>query len=44
VRAVHCVIELELELSHRASGRTPAGFVHRARQLKDIVGVYAARA
>jgi glycosyltransferase involved in cell wall biosynthesis len=44
VRAGHRVIELELELSHRASGRTPAGFVHRARQLKDIVGVYAARA
>jgi glucosyl-3-phosphoglycerate synthase len=28
--------EIELPLSHRATGRTPAGFLHRARQLRDI--------
>jgi glycosyltransferase involved in cell wall biosynthesis len=44
VRAGHRVIELELALSHRASGRTPAGFAHRARQLRDFVRVYTARA
>ena len=29
--------ELELELEHRATGRDLAGFVHRARQLRDVV-------
>ncbi len=43
VRAGHRVLELELDLSHRASGRTPAGFAHRARQLADFVRVYRAR-
>jgi Glycosyl transferase family 2 len=28
--------EIELPLAHRATGRTPAGFLHRARQLRDI--------
>lgn len=28
--------EIELPLSHRATGRTPTGFLHRARQLRDI--------
>jgi glucosyl-3-phosphoglycerate synthase len=28
--------EFELPLSHRATGRTPAGFLHRAAQLRDI--------
>jgi hypothetical protein len=42
-RAGHRVIELELDLTHRASGRTPAGFVHRARQLRDVVRAYVAR-
>jgi glucosyl-3-phosphoglycerate synthase len=28
--------EIELPLSHRAAGRTPAGFLHRAAQLRDI--------
>jgi hypothetical protein len=28
--------EIELPLEHRATGRTPAGFLHRARQLRDI--------
>jgi glycosyltransferase involved in cell wall biosynthesis len=44
VRAGHRVLELELELSHRASGRTLAGFAHRGRQLVDFVRVYLARA
>jgi glycosyltransferase involved in cell wall biosynthesis len=43
VRAGHRVIELELELTHRARGRTPAGFLHRARQLLDFVRVYLSR-
>jgi glycosyltransferase involved in cell wall biosynthesis len=43
VRAGHRVLEVELDLSHRASGRTPAGFAHRARQLVDFVRVYLAR-
>jgi glucosyl-3-phosphoglycerate synthase len=30
------VRELELPLSHRDTGRTPAGFLHRGRQLRDI--------
>lgn len=36
VRAGFRVAELELELSHRATGKTPGGFAHRARQLGDI--------
>jgi glycosyltransferase involved in cell wall biosynthesis len=44
VRAGHRVLEVELELSHRASGRTLAGFAHRGRQLIDFVRVYLARA
>jgi glycosyltransferase involved in cell wall biosynthesis len=28
--------ETELPLAHRVTGRTPAGFLHRARQLRDI--------
>jgi glycosyltransferase involved in cell wall biosynthesis len=37
------VREYELDLEHRATGRTPAGFVHRARQLADIVRADRAR-
>jgi glycosyltransferase involved in cell wall biosynthesis len=44
VRAGHRVAELELDLAHRATGRTPAGFLHRALQLRDFVRVYRARA
>jgi glycosyltransferase involved in cell wall biosynthesis len=40
VRAGHRVAELELDLTHRATARTPAGFAHRARQLLDFVRVY----
>jgi glycosyltransferase involved in cell wall biosynthesis len=43
VRAGRHVVELELELAHRASGRTLAGFIHRGRQLVDFVRVYVAR-
>ena len=35
--------EVELDLEHRATGRTAAGFAHRARQLAAFVRVYAAR-
>ena len=44
VRAGLLVRELELELTHRATGRTPAGFLHRARQLRDFRRVVRARA
>jgi glycosyltransferase involved in cell wall biosynthesis len=43
VRAGHRVVEVDLDLAHRATGRTPAGFLHRARQLVDFVRAYAAR-
>ena len=37
VRAGLTVEEQELELEHRATGRDLRGFVHRGRQLRDIV-------
>jgi glycosyltransferase involved in cell wall biosynthesis len=43
VRAGHRVCEIELDLEHRATGRTLGGFAHRGRQLRDIVRAYAAR-
>ena len=43
VRAGHRVVEVELDLVHRASGRTLAGFLHRGRQLLDFVRVYLSR-
>ncbi|HSS04833.1 MAG TPA: glycosyltransferase family 2 protein [Solirubrobacterales bacterium] len=43
VRAGYRLREYELDLSHRASGRSLAGFVHRARQLADFVRVYLSR-
>jgi glycosyltransferase involved in cell wall biosynthesis len=36
IRAGHRVDEIELPLHHRTTGRTPAGFLHRAGQLRDI--------
>jgi glycosyltransferase involved in cell wall biosynthesis len=42
-RAGHRIAEVELDLSHRATGRTPSGFAHRGRQLVDFVRVYFAR-
>ena len=44
VRAGKRVEEIELPLSHRVSGRTPAGFLHRGRQLRDIRRAVRARA
>jgi glycosyltransferase involved in cell wall biosynthesis len=35
--------EYELDLSHRATGRSLAGFAHRARQLVDFARVYRSR-
>jgi glycosyltransferase involved in cell wall biosynthesis len=35
--------EVELDLEHRATGRTAPGFVHRARQLRDFLRVYRSR-
>jgi glycosyltransferase involved in cell wall biosynthesis len=43
-RAGARVAEVELDLEHRATGRTLAGFAHRARQLLDFVLVSASRA
>jgi glycosyltransferase involved in cell wall biosynthesis len=43
VRAGHRLVEVELALAHRATGRTFGGFVHRARQLRDFVRVYLKR-
>jgi glycosyltransferase involved in cell wall biosynthesis len=43
VRAGYRVGEYELDLSHRASGRSIAGFAHRGRQLFDFARVYRAR-
>jgi glycosyltransferase involved in cell wall biosynthesis len=42
-RAGFRVVEVELPLEHRATGRTAAGFAHRARQLADFLRVYASR-
>ncbi len=43
VRGGYRLGEYELDLEHRASGRTVAGFRHRAVQLRDFARVYAAR-
>jgi len=43
VRAGYRVGEYELDLSHRATGRTLGGFLHRGRQLLDFGRVYLAR-
>ena len=43
VRANLRVAEVELELEHRATGRTLAGFVHRGRQLRDFARVWWSR-
>jgi hypothetical protein len=43
VRAGYRVQEIELELAHRVSGRTPGAFAHRALQLLDCVRAYRAR-
>ena len=42
-RAGQRVAEIELDLQHRATGRTLSGFAHRARQLLDCLRAYLAR-
>jgi glycosyltransferase involved in cell wall biosynthesis len=44
VRAGYRVSEYELELTHRATGRSFAGFLHRGKQLADFLRAYRARA
>lgn len=44
VRAGLRVQEIELDLEHRATGRSLSGFIHRARQLRDFTRVYRNRA
>jgi glycosyltransferase involved in cell wall biosynthesis len=43
VRAGFRLREYELDLQHRASGRSVAGFMHRGRQLWDFLGAYRER-
>jgi glycosyltransferase involved in cell wall biosynthesis len=43
VRAGRRVKEIELPLEHRATGRSLAGFLHRARQRRDFGRVYRSR-
>jgi glucosyl-3-phosphoglycerate synthase len=43
VRGGYRLREYELDLEHRATGRSPAGFLHRAIQLRDFVRVYWSR-
>jgi glycosyltransferase involved in cell wall biosynthesis len=43
VRAGYRLRELDLDLTHRAGGLTPAGFLHRGRQLLDFLRVYGSR-
>jgi glycosyltransferase involved in cell wall biosynthesis len=42
-RAGFRVVEVEVDLEHRATGRTLRGFAHRARQLRDLVRAASAR-
>jgi glycosyltransferase involved in cell wall biosynthesis len=43
VRAGFDVVEVPLELEHRATGRSLRGFAHRARQLADLASAWRAR-
>jgi glycosyltransferase involved in cell wall biosynthesis len=42
-RAGFRLVEVELPLEHRATGKTAAGFVHRFRQLLSFARVYVSR-
>ena len=42
-RAGFRVVEVPVDLAHRATGRTLRGFVHRARQLVDFAAVWWSR-
>jgi hypothetical protein len=43
VRAGYRIGEYELDLSHRVTGRSFRGFLHRGRQFADFVAAYRAR-
>jgi glycosyltransferase involved in cell wall biosynthesis len=43
VRGGYRLHEYEIDLEHRATGRDLAGFLHRARQLRDFARVYLTR-
>jgi glycosyltransferase involved in cell wall biosynthesis len=43
VRAGYRVAEYEVDLEHRTTGRTAAGFLHRAVQLRDFALVFLTR-
>lgn len=43
-RAGFRIKEVEIDLAHRATGKTLRGFLHRARQLRDFLRVYLDRA
>ena len=43
LRAGLTVVEVELDLEHRATGKTLGGFLHRGRQAHDILRAYASR-
>jgi glycosyltransferase involved in cell wall biosynthesis len=43
LRAGLDVVEVEVDLEHRSTGRTIKGFVHRGRQARDIARAYADR-
>ncbi|HEX6665297.1 MAG TPA: glycosyltransferase [Solirubrobacterales bacterium] len=43
VRAGYRLGEYEIDLEHRATGRTLGGFLHRGVQLRDFARVYASR-
>jgi glycosyltransferase involved in cell wall biosynthesis len=43
-RAGARILELELDLEHRATGRDVAGFVHRGRQLAGFAAAFLSRA
>ena len=43
IRAGYSVIEVEVDLEHRATGRSWRGFAHRFRQLIDFVAVWLSR-
>jgi hypothetical protein len=43
VRAGLRVQEIELDLEHRATGKTVRGFLHRGRQARDILLAYVRR-
>ena len=43
LRAGLTVVEVELDLEHRATGKSLGGFVHRGRQAQDVLRAYASR-